>query len=541
MVSCSKLEKRNSFLFVYIYIICNLLVSCAAMSPSALGKKDLSPYDFGLSHARNGEERFSVLYETHKAALAAGVNVNYSGIRQIDLVIPKDARSIPLTGVNDFAGVQFNVKNAQKDFFLFTYAAKSSPVKVSKQDIDKGSFKRYPQLRKGRVLLVVSDDNPWVKNREGYSYGHTRKDILLLKNGKAVNKAVVPYNNAESSPSCTFYILTEKGLTVSNITLNRSKDSSKKTYLMNVMGVDGLTLDGVTIHTPENQGESDVAITIKECTNVTFKDVTIDGTYSRTDYSGYGVSLNNIWNFKVSRMVGHGNWGVFGTNNVNVASFEDSDINRFDIHCYGRDISFKNVTFRDKYNQFASVFGTISFESCKFIHFCPVLNGQSYNAYVGYDIVMNNCTFDICRGKNILIDQGRLDEKVNVRSELSSRSIPNVSIKNLKVIVPKDVPNVYLFFFRGGEKIDRELGYLSNVSISGVNFIYEDGCAPANFHLSNISLPVAREIKSTLKDIDVIGNAKVQKKGTGRFVKNLKPLSTRSVMREDNIKAQTVE
>ena len=541
MAYYSKWVMRNKTWLLALLWGVFLAFGCASMATGGANKKNLSPYDYGLSKARTGEDRYKVLYNTHVAAAAAGVNVNYSGIGQIDLVIPKDAKSIPLTSVNDFAGVEFNVKNTQKDFYLFSYSVKSNPVKVAKQDIDKGNFKRYPQLRTGRVLLVVSDDNPWVKNREGYSYGHTRKDILLLKNGRAVNKTVMPYDNNDSSPSCAYYTLADKGLTVFNITLNRSKDSSKKTYLLNVIGIDGLVLEGVTIHTPENQGESDVAITIKECTNVTFKDVTIDGTYSRTDYSGYGVSLNNIWNFKATNMYGHGNWGVFGTNNVNVASFEDCDINRFDIHCYGRDISFRNVTFRDKYNQFASVYGTIAFESCRFIHFCPVLNGQSYNAYVGYDVVMNNCTFDICRGKNILIDQGRLDEKVNSRPELSGRSIPNVSIKNLKVIVPKDVPNVYLFFFRGGEKIDRELGYLSNVSISGVNFIYEEGCAPANFHLSNISLPVAREIKSTLKDIDVIGNATVQKKGTGRFVKNLKPLSKSSVMREDNIKAQSVE
>lgn len=519
-----------------------LFVGCASVKTSKISTRAISPNAYGLARAKTGEDRFRVLYNTHTAAVAAGSRVDYSGIKRIDLVIPKDAKSIPLTTVNDFAGVEFNVKNTQKNFYLFTYVAKASPVKVSKQDLDRGNFKRYPQLKKGQRLLVISDDNPWVLNREGYEYGHVRKDILLLKNGKAQNKTVMPYNNAESSPSCTFYTLTEEGMTVANIILNRSKDSSKKTYLMSVTGIDGLTLDGVTIHTPENEGENDAAITIKECTNVTFKDVTIDGTYSRPDYSGYGVSMNTIWNYKVSNMVGHGNWGVFGTNNVNVASFEDCDINRFDIHCYGRDISFKNVTFRDKYNQFASVYGTIRFDRCNFIHFCPVLNGQSYNAYVGYDVVMNDCVFDVCKGKNILIDQGRIDGIVNIRPELSERCIPNVSINNLIVRVPNDVPNVYLFYFRGERTEQRELGYLNNVTLSGIKFEYtEDKRAPANFHLTNLSLPISRAVNTTLQDIDVIGNTTVSKKGTGRFVKNLKPTSTWSVVRESNIKAQVVE
>lgn len=537
-----KSVKMNKSWLLAILLGVILCSGCASVKTGKSHTKDISPLSYGLSQVKNGEERFRVLYNTHRAAVAAGVNVDYSGIKRIDLEIPQDAKSIPLTSVNDFAGVEFNVKNTQKDFYLFSYAAKAAPVTVSKQDIDRGNFRRYPQLKKGRMLLVISDDNPWVLNREGYKYGHVRKDILLLKNGKAQNKTVMPYNNAGSSPSCTFYALTEEGMTVGNITLNRSKDSSKKTYLMSVMGVDGLTLDNVTIHTPGNQGESDVAIMIKECTNVTFKDVTIDGTYSRSDHSGYGVSLNNIWNFKVRNMYGHGNWGVFGTNNVNVASFEDSDINRFDIHCYGRDITFKNVTFRDKYNQFASVFGTIRFDGCNFIHFCPVLNGQSYNAYVGYDVVMNDCVFDICRGKNILIDQGRIDGVVNVRPELSERCIPNVRINNLTVRVPNDVSNVYLFYIRGEGSEERELGYLDNVTLTGIKFEYtEDNRTPANFHLLNLSLPITRAVKTTLEDIDIIGNSTVLKRGNGRFVKNLKPVSTRSITRESNIKAQTVE
>ena len=318
-------------------------------------------------------------------------------------------------------------------------------MSVLKRDIDRGNFSSYPQLAHGRVLLSVSDDKPWVENREGYKYGHVRKDILLVKNGLAQNKTVMPYNNTDSSPSCSFYSLPYEGMTVSNVSLQRSENSTFKTYLMNVSGIDGLKLENVAIHTPENQGESDVAITIKDCTNVTFENVRIDGTYSRSDYSGYGVNMNNIWNFKVRNLYGHGNWGVFGTNNVNVAIFEDSDINRFDIHCYGRDVSFKNVIFRDKYNQFASVFGSISFKGCTFIDFTPIVNGPSYNAYVGYDVIMKECVFRSTQGKAMLIDEGYIDNRVNTRRELSLRCLPNLDIRNLTIQVGERVQKVFLF------------------------------------------------------------------------------------------------
>lgn len=448
MVSCLRLGERNSFLLIYVCLVCSLLVSCATGSHSVFCKRDLSPNDFGLTRARSGEERFRILYKTHTAAVAAGVNVSYAGIKRIDLEIPQDAVSIPLTEKNDFAGVEFRVHNTKKNFCLFIYSPKSTAVTVSKRDIDRGDFRSYSQLARGRVLLAVSDEKPWVENREGYKYGHVRKDILLLKNGLAQNKTVMPYNNSNSSHSCAFYPMRINGMTVSNVSLQRSENSTFKTYLMNVSGVDGLKLENVSIHTPENQGESDVAITIKDCTNVTFEKVRIDGTYSRSDHSGYGVSMNNIWNFKVRKMYGHGNWGVFGTNNVNVASFEDSDINRFDIHCYGRDVSFKNVTFRDKYNQFASVFGTISFEGCTFIDFRPIVNGPSYNAYVEYDVVMKDCVIRQSQGKVVLIDEGYIDNRVNSRLELSHRCLPNIDISNLTIQVGEEVQKAYLFFSR---------------------------------------------------------------------------------------------
>ena len=167
MVSCLRLGRKNSFLLVFVCLVCSLLVSCVMVSRSAIYKRDLSPNDFGLSRARSGEERFRVLYKTHSAAVKAGVNVSYAGIKHIDLEIPQDAVSIPLTENNDFAGVEFRVRNVKKNFNLFCYLPKFTSVAVSKSDIDKGDFRRYSQLAHGRVLLTVSDDNPWVENRAG--------------------------------------------------------------------------------------------------------------------------------------------------------------------------------------------------------------------------------------------------------------------------------------------------------------------------------------------------------------------------------------
>ena len=150
--------------------------------------------------------------------------------------------------------------------------------------------------------------------------------------------------------------------------------------------------------------------------------------------SGYGISLGNVWNFKATRLIGKGNWGIFGNNNVNTAKIEDSEINRFDIHCYGKDVSFKNVKFRDLYNQFSSVFGCVSFETCEFRDFTPILIETSYNTYTEFDVNFNNCVFYTTQQKNYLVNTGSLSGEVNTRSELSEKQLPRVNVKNMKVI-----------------------------------------------------------------------------------------------------------
>ena len=96
-----------------------------------------------------------------------------------------------------------------------------------------------------------------------------------------------------------------------------------------VSGVNDVRIQNVKLFTPENNLYGDRSLSITDCTNVMLSDVFLDGTYSQPDHFGYGVSLNNIWNFKAIRMYGKADWGIFGSNDVNTVSIEDSRINRF--------------------------------------------------------------------------------------------------------------------------------------------------------------------------------------------------------------------
>lgn len=477
--------------------------SCCVTKTASSYKKSISPYDFGLSSARTGIERYEVLLRTHKAAVAAGVDVDYSGIRKIDIEIPEKFITIPLTKSNDFKGCVICVTNHQKTVCLFTTLRKGEPVSVGKKAIDAGDFRSVADLAWGDKLLIIEDEEPWVRNRSGHSYGHVRKEILLLKNGKAVNTVAMPYDNAYSSPKCSYIPLNDSSLVVRNLIVQRKDECTQITRVVNISGYDNVQLENIKVVTPENKMKGDVAISLTNCTNVTFADVSILGTYSQIVASGYGISMNNVWNFKAIRLICKGNWGVFGNNNINTVLIEDSQINRFDIHCYGRNVTFRNVKFVDCYNQFASVFGTIRFDRCIFTDFIPVLNGSSYNAYVAYDVVMNDCVFNATPKNYYIFRISGLGETVNSRPELKEKCLPNVKIKNMTVNMTEGANHIALFYNKTDSKKLPVMNYLSTIEIDGLTVVEEREKPFKGITLSNLEVKTVKPVDCTIQNVVV--------------------------------------
>ncbi len=480
------------------------LFSCSSTKHCGRRTRDLSPYDYGLAEAKTGEERYKVLYETHKAAVAAGVNVDYSGIDTIRIEIPVKSSPIPLTNFSDFKGCVFCVKNTTKNFWLFRKTETGIPIQVNKRLIDSGDFRSLDSLRKGRYLLLIEDENPWVLNRTGHDYSHQRKDILLIEDGKAKNSVTMPYNNEYSRPKCSIIKLNGESLVLKNITIIREPRCTYLTHITNISGLDDVTVSNVTLYTPENSFYGDWGIRIYDCTNVTMDNVHIYGTYSQVDQYGYGINLSNVWNFNASRLYGKANWGVFGNNNINTARITDSQINRFDIHCYGRDISFKNVDFFDLYNQYASVYGTIQYERCSFSNFVPVLNGGSYNSYVAHEVVINDCTFNATPPKNSICRLGKLNDSINERPELSKKCWPNLSIKNLTVNMREGAEEFYLFWsnkVKGNDVLP--INYLSRIKIDGL-ILVSDGTKPVKrISLSNHEVGTINPVVCEISNVEV--------------------------------------
>ena len=430
--------------------------------------RNISPLEYGLRSARTGVERYEVLLKTHQEAVERGYGVTYEGIERIDIEIPESAKTIPLSYYTDFAGVELSVLNKEKRITLFSLSNKIEPIDINQSCIRTGRFFNNKTLRKGKKLLIVVDETPWVKQRRGYKYGVTRKDVILVNKGRAVNKVIALYSTPESKPKCYYCDVTGQEAIIKGLVFSRSKNSDHITQFVSINNLNNVFIKDIVINTPEGTGLSgESALIIENSTNVSLENVTINGTYSLKDKYGYGIEMNNVWNSRFYNLKATCNWGVFGNNNVSYATLENCDINRFDIHCYGKDVFCKKTVFRDLYNQYSSFYGTLRYENCRFISFVPVLFESSYSAYTYFKLEIENCSIDVDVKRPYLINAGNpslLAE--DSRQELASARWPDISIKNSIVNIPEGTKYWTIFQATGNDNTLIE--GLSSISVEGL-------------------------------------------------------------------------
>ena len=458
----------------------------------------VSPIDYGLMTAKTGEERYWALYNAHADAVRLGKKISYQGVGDIQIVIPKDAQWIPLAKENDFSGVTITVENNHKDFALFSMVNKGKVIDIDQSALDGSNFRQYEKLKRGIVLLVLIDENPWVENRKGYNYGASRNDILLLKNGVAQNKTIMPWGDVNTTkPSCQYIVTSKDQKVIKNLTMVRSASSSHKTMIFTIEGQNNVLIDNVSLITPEEDEKyGDRAIGIDNCTNVIIRNLTIQGTYSQSDKFGYGISMNNNWNTRFINLVAEGKWGVFGTNNMNTVTLEDCNVNRFDIHCYGRDVTMKNCYFHDYYNQFSSVYGTIYYEKCTFDKFIPYLNESSYHCYTPFALRIKNCVWNVSKkyGDAAICFMGSDDDEFKNRPELRQIAWPNVIVNGLKINVPEELTECHVFYVSGSASNGKEIVNINRVKIK--NVVIKEG---VQLKMSNRSFKTVNNIRLVVK------------------------------------------
>lgn len=445
------------------------MVLLASLSATAINIQNFNPKDYGLFQANNGVERFEALMRCHMDAVNNNGRVSYEGVKTIEIEIPHNAQSIPLPEETDFANVKLYVTNKDRNYILFRLEKNIHEIDISGKSIDEGKFDDNPTLNTGLKLLVVEDQKLWVNERIGYkSNGYKRKDVLVLKNGKAQNQTIQPYNNEYSSAKGWYCNVSAKKKTVKNLNFYRTEVSTFKTYPVLINYQYNVELSSISMTTPQNtQLVDDNGIMVYDCAKVVLNDIRINGTYSKETDAGSGVRLINVYDVKINRMFARSEWGVFGNYHVNSVILKDCDINRFDIHCYGRDIKSIRCKYSKQYNQFSSVYGLVSFIQCEFDDFIPFLMESSYNAYTPFDLKWKNCSFKLTKNHNYFITLFRVPEPYNERAELRRKCLPNITIENCKVSLDENVDEWYLVQTHGIKYKDT-FDYIREINIKGL-------------------------------------------------------------------------
>ena len=464
----------------------------------------VSPFDFGLREAASDTDRYWALYHAHTEALARNLPVSYKGIDTLEIALPADFKSIPLGMHTDFGGLVLYVTNNVRHGSLFTMPNQSKELTLTKHRAETGEFRTVPELSTGDKLLVLSDKKPWTE-RIGYGYRVYRQDVIWVHDGKGMNSPIAPWSTDSTQLKASYYDVDTSEKVFRGLTLHRRENSTFRTECLYLKGQFNVLVEDVHVTTPKSKMIADGVFNVSSSARITFRDVTVDGTYSGygrwRDY-GYAFALNTLWDTRFEHVTADGNWGVFGTNNLSNTTLTDCDINRFDIHCYGRDALLKRCTLRQRQTQFSSMYGIVVFDSCRFADCIPVRIRSSYNAYTPFDIEMRNCTFELTRRHHSLVNVMLLDTAANSRPELSRKCWPNLSVTDMTVIVPGTVRVMNLYEPTGiFSELQKPVDYISKVNVNGLRMLRPNG-KPASIpvKLSSREFIPVQKMKVTLPE-----------------------------------------
>lgn len=381
---------------------------------------------------------------------------------EIRLNIDSIVAPIPLPQKVDFNNCKIIVENTGcSDLFLFSRVNVSHDLgySVGKKDVDLGHFTHIPELCSGTKLLRVLDENRWTLIDNDSSNIFYRRDVLVLKDGVAINSPIAKYGTNLAIVSARYSIVDDNLKTYKNLKFIRSHNSTHVTNLFSIQYENNVEISGVCIKTPKppyyNDFDSvfrtDNSIKILDSANITIKNVNICSNYSQEtkrtkddncgldnkhDGFGYSFTLNNVWNSQFINVTAKGAWAVFGANNINKMLLTNCTLSQLGSHCYSNDVTCINCTFTPFegnithiFNRFDCFYGTLFYKNCKFENFCPFRMSSEYNAYTGFDLIFKDCEFTLSQGAGCLV-QIYFNNDVNTRKELEMKCLPNIMLLN---------------------------------------------------------------------------------------------------------------
>ena len=146
------------------------------------------------------------------------------------------------------------------------------------------------------------------------------------------------------------------------------------------------------------------------------------------------------------------------------------------------------------------MYGTVTFDSCRFIDCVPVRIRSSYNAYTPFDIEMRDCIFEMTTRHHSLVNVMLLDTATNARPELRAKCWPNLKVENMTVVAPALVGTLNLYEPTGKlSELKKPVDYISNVTVSGLKVVRPNGKpAKVNVKLSSREFITVRKAAFTI-------------------------------------------
>ena len=257
--------------------------------------------------------------------------------------------------------------------------------------------------------------------------------------------------------------------------MHRTNGCTYRTNLISVSGQYNVLIEHIHVTTPKSKMIADGIFSISNSANITLSDIKVEGTYSgkgRPDKYGYAFSLNNLYNSRFVGINAWGNWGVFGSNNLNRTELVGCNVDRFDIHCYGRDAVLRECTLAGRQTLYTSFYGKAEFHHCHFRDYVPIRVRSSYKAYTPFDIEIHDCTFELTPKHHYIVRINLLDTADNPRPELKEKCWPNLLVDGMDVIVPLTVGKLYVYDPCDNLKdLAREIGYISRVQLKNIKLM----------------------------------------------------------------------
>ena len=439
----------------------------------------LEPYTENLTNAldnygNNPIQLYNALKSIHEDAYSHGNRVIYPSGQTFRITITDASETIPLSPNTDFNGCIFEVTNnaniPNNWCFLFKLRPDSS-VFLKGTSIDKNKLKKgacfygtgnHPLNGSPRMLRVV-DQSLWTQrtlNMETFNV--YREDLLLLNDNVIQNDPIAGYDNCDGSNLATSYVdIDFSQKSVRNVTMVRKAASTAVTNFLLVEDLYNIRIENITVNTEQvGSLSSDYLFYFTRCMKLKVVNVSVNNTYSSISSYGYAFTLDNVVDSYFERInAAHAAKGVFAGNNVNKFTIVESCVNRVDVHCYGRDFTCIDCTFRNTVNQvnvfnrFSSFFGKLKYINCFFDEFLPVRLDSDYNAFTPFDLVMENCVMKVlhvpgtqpytynCLVHTLSIPNGTTGGQVDAYL----KCLPNIYVSGLKLIFPTAVTNMSIF------------------------------------------------------------------------------------------------